>query len=143
MDTKICKICKNELPLESFGKNGKAKDGHIRRKAKCLKCLQEWERSKFQERIFKIVGGRDKVKCQSCGYDKCIAAIDFHHINPSTKDHLVSGMKNYSEKKLRSEIEKCMMLCCMCHREVHAGMRSLPNHETSQNNQCGTPRNSN
>ena len=126
MHKKICKICHYDLPIEQFGKNGFNKDGSIRRKAKCLDCLQEWERSRFQERIYRIVGGRDKMKCASCGYDKCSAAIDFHHVDPSTKDHLVSGMKNYSEKKLRAEIEKCILLCCMCHREHHAGLRSLP-----------------
>jgi len=126
MDTKICKICHNELPLEKFGKNGIAKAGHIRRKAKCLDCLQKWERAKFQERIYLIVGGKDKMKCVACGYDKCSSAIDFHHVDPSTKDHLVSGMKNYSEKKLRAEIEKCIMLCCICHREYHADLRSIP-----------------
>jgi len=126
MDSKICKICYKDLPLESFGKNGKNKDGSDRRKAKCQRCLQDWERSKFQERIYKIVGGKDKMKCCSCGYDKCAAGIDFHHVDPTTKDHLVSGMKNYSEKKLRAEIEKCIMLCCMCHREYHADLRSIP-----------------
>lgn len=126
MDSKICKICYKDLPLERFGKNGKTKNGLIRRKSKCLKCLQDWERNKFQERIYKIVGGKDKIKCANCGYDRSIAGIDFHHIDPSTKDHLVSGMKNYSEKKLREEIEKCMMLCCICHREHHAGLKSLP-----------------
>jgi len=128
MQTKRCKICKDELPIESFGQNGKKKDGSVRRKAKCLKCLQEWERSKFQERIYLIVGGKEKMKCAICGYDKCTAAIDFHHIDPTTKDHLVSGMKNYSEKKLRTEIEKCIMLCTLCHREHHAGLISLPVH---------------
>lgn len=128
MDTqsKLCKVCKSVLPLDQFGKNGKKKDGQIRYKSKCLQCLQDYERKKFQDKILKIVGGKDKIKCSSCGYDKCFSAIEFHHVDPSTKDHLVSGMKNYSEAKLRAEIEKCVMLCCMCHREHHAGVRVLP-----------------
>jgi hypothetical protein len=25
-------------------------------------------------------------KCECCGYDKCIAALEFHHLDPTTKE---------------------------------------------------------
>lgn len=63
-------------------------------------------------------------KCQKCGYDKCIAALAFHHRDPSTKDTI----KTYDAKEslwarkwsfILKEIEKCDLLCANCHMEEH------------------------
>lgn len=68
-----------------------------------------------KERAIKIMGG----KCKLCGYNKCVAALDFHHIDPSQKDsdlkHLLCKKWLYIEK----EIKKCELLCSNCHRETH------------------------
>ena len=28
--------------------------------------------------------------CSECGYDKSLAAIDYHHVNPETKKHNIA-----------------------------------------------------
>jgi hypothetical protein len=77
----------------------------------------------FEKKLKRIVGG--EYACMCCGYNKCAAALDFHHLNPDTKDRGIAVMKNYSEKRLRLEIAKCILVCANCHREIHDGVRVL------------------
>lgn len=60
--------------------------------------------------------------CQRCGYNKCIGALEFHHLDPSKKDFSISqdGGNARSWSKIKLELDKCIMLCSNCHREVHA-----------------------
>ena len=59
-------------------------------------------------------------KCEKCGYDKCPAAFDFHHKDPNEKEFgLAAHGHTKSWDKVKEEIDKCMLLCANCHREVH------------------------
>lgn len=58
--------------------------------------------------------------CQVCGYNKCQEALEFHHSDPNTKDLKISdALKQWGTDKLKEEINKCIVLCCNCHREAH------------------------
>ena len=59
--------------------------------------------------------------CEKCGYNKCIEALEFHHIDESTKEFAVSGSTKSLERQ-KKEADKCIMLCANCHRELHAGL---------------------
>ena len=61
-------------------------------------------------------------KCEICGYNKCMAAFDFHHINPEEKDFTIAGGKYLKWELMKPELDKCRLLCANCHREVHAGV---------------------
>lgn len=59
-------------------------------------------------------------KCEKCGYDKCVSALDFHHKDTNEKDFgLSSNGCTRGWKKLTQEADKCLLLCSNCHREVH------------------------
>lgn len=60
-------------------------------------------------------------KCCRCGYDKCLASLEFHHLDPALKDTSNNGrgMSSLTEKKFLVEIEKCILVCANCHREIH------------------------
>jgi hypothetical protein len=60
--------------------------------------------------------------CEKCGYDKNIAAFDFHHKDPSQKSYQLDMRKlsNTSMINLMEEVEKCSLLCANCHREFHS-----------------------
>lgn len=60
-------------------------------------------------------------KCQICGYNKNIAALEFHHIEPSTKKFQldVRHLSNTNMQTLQEEIKKCILVCANCHREIH------------------------
>ena len=59
--------------------------------------------------------------CAVCGYNRCIEALEFHHNNSSGKDFSISE-KGYTRSwaKVKEELDKCMLLCANCHREIHA-----------------------
>lgn len=59
--------------------------------------------------------------CSKCGYKDNIAALDFHHVNPEEKDFQVDmrRLSNTSMDKLEKELDKCVVLCARCHREIH------------------------
>lgn len=60
-------------------------------------------------------------KCNICGYSRCIKALEFHHLDPSEKDFSLSVVSK-SFESIKPELDKCVLLCANCHREVHAGL---------------------
>ncbi len=59
--------------------------------------------------------------CARCGYFKNVAALCFHHIDPSTKSFQldIRRCSNNSWIRLVQEAHKCELLCLNCHAEVH------------------------
>jgi hypothetical protein len=78
----------------------------------------------------KLRGLKRKIKfielsggcCKLCGYNKNVAAFEFHHRDPNQKDYQLDMRKlsNTSMVKLIEEVEKCDLLCSNCHREIHS-----------------------
>lgn len=60
-------------------------------------------------------------KCEKCGYCRNISALDFHHTNPSEKSFQLDArhLSNTTIDKLKHELDKCVLLCANCHREIH------------------------
>lgn len=58
-------------------------------------------------------------KCQKCGYDKCVNALEFHHRDPTSKEVDWRKMQRRSWAGVKEELDKCDLLCANCHREVH------------------------
>ena len=56
-----------------------------------------------------------------CGYNKCPDALQFHHVGDDKYENvsIMAGRGN-SYSKLRTEIEKCVVVCANCHAEIHA-----------------------
>jgi hypothetical protein len=68
-------------------------------------------------------GGR----CGLCGYDRCVGALAFHHLDPETKTFgLAEGGLARSLAQARAEAAKCILLCANCHAEVGAGLTVSP-----------------
>lgn len=84
---------------------------------------KELEKSYYKrtkEKLIEYKGG----KCQVCGYNKCASALEFHHLDPSQKDFTISGGTK-SFENLKPEVDKCILVCANCHREIHAGLVDL------------------
>jgi len=62
--------------------------------------------------------------CAACGYSKCISALEFDHLKPEDKSYSVSSRRNDLALAML-ESEKCLLLCCRCHRERHAGLLDI------------------
>jgi len=56
--------------------------------------------------------------CQHCGHESPAAwCFDFHHLRD--KAFPLHNAANFSWSKVVAELEKCAVLCVMCHRYVH------------------------
>jgi hypothetical protein len=80
-------------------------------------------RKRLKQMAISLKGG----KCQFCGYNKYNGALDFHHIDESTKKFNLStrGLTR-SWKKIKDELQKCILVCANCHREIHGRIIKLP-----------------
>lgn len=59
--------------------------------------------------------------CSICGYNKNLAALSFHHLDPLKKSFQIDlrSLSNRSMNSLLSEIDKCSLVCINCHIEIH------------------------
>ena len=131
----VCKQCGETKPLSEFSTEGKTSAGNKKYKSRCRQCYSKHaaKSHKTMQHMQTLAEMRDsaKTKCVVCGYDRCKAALDFHHIDPSSKAFEISDAFDYRRVKsitvddLVSEIEKCAVVCCRCHREIHAGLIQL------------------
>jgi transcription elongation factor Elf1 len=79
-------------------------------------------RRSLKRAIVEEAGGR----CALCGFDGHPAALQFHHLDPSTKSfHVAEGGLTRSIAKVRAEAEKCVLLCANCHAQVEVGAKSV------------------
>jgi len=116
---KICPKCKVTKPIKDFyfrtDRPGKSQSF-------CKKCNHENVLSRQREFKNKCLEYKG-FKCSKCGYDKCSAALDFHHIDPSKKEFIPSKYRHTSWSKneniIKKELDKCIILCANCHREEH------------------------
>lgn len=84
----------------------------------CKSCLKKFnaERKREAKKLaVKYKGGC----CSKCGYNKSLNALDFHHVNPSQKNIKWNSFRNRFNDKLKKELDKCILLCANCHREIH------------------------
>lgn len=71
-------------------------------------------RQKRKADLVYIMGG----KCSICGYDKCQQALEFHHIDKSTKKFGLSSGNCHSWEEDIQEVKKCALVCSNCHKEL-------------------------
>jgi hypothetical protein len=93
---------------------------------RCLKCRSEAvvaRRRRVKALLVEAAGGN----CVLCGYSRSVAALQFHHIDPSQKAFAMAhrGITRSLDAAL-AEARKCVLLCANCHAEVEAGLATLP-----------------
>lgn len=82
--------------------------------------------AKFREQVRNEIKMAFGGKCKVCGYSRCLQCLSFHHRDPSIKEDKISSMINSRGKKAAfEEAKKCVLLCCRCHGELHAGMITI------------------
>ncbi|MCK4328504.1 hypothetical protein KAX02_01550 [candidate division WOR-3 bacterium] len=77
-----------------------------------------YERKLRYDFYSKIIPQLKENGCSICGYNICDDALEFHHVNNEDKSFSISRGYNYSPEKLALELNKCMLLCSNCHREL-------------------------
>jgi hypothetical protein len=133
---KTCAKCKSTFP------NFIIKDGkkvNFQRRKYCLSCSPLGKHNTAQLEIHrekkssypyqKARGTKRKIElvnimggcCQSCGYNRNLGALEFHHINPKEKITQLD-VRNLTNRKwsfIIEEANKCKLLCANCHAEEH------------------------
>jgi hypothetical protein len=86
---------------------------------RCKKCNSKAVQSR-REKIKLLAFEYKGSKCERCDYDRCLSAMEFHHLDPQGKDFGISD-KGYTRswQKVKEELDKCIMVCANCHREIH------------------------
>ena len=67
-------------------------------------------------KMFEYLGG----ECKHCGVKEPLCIFDFHHLDPRGKDFTLNQKKSLSFEKVKSELDKCILLCANCHRIEHS-----------------------
>jgi hypothetical protein len=96
---------------------GAGHDAEADRKKRRSDSWYRYQRKRRLERKRRLVeerGGR----CEDCGYQLSVAALEFHHRDPTTKEFTL-GSFNGSWERLVAEAAKCDLLCANCHRRRH------------------------
>jgi len=108
-EVKICERCDKEYIYI------RAKGHTLKHCSSCVTTLRRYKRKK--EWVDYKGGG-----CCICGYNKCLQALDFHHINPDKKKFGISNSYMKSDKDIYNELDKTVCICNRCHMEYHAGL---------------------
>lgn len=102
------------------------------------------ERRKYlKNKCIKYLGG----SCIKCGYSKCESVLSFHHREPNKKSFPISDALSSSNgasgkwSELKTELDKCDLLCANCHLELHESFaakrklnKKIKNSKTIQTN---------
>lgn len=83
------------------------------------KKVKNW-RNKTKQYLVKCLGG----KCNRCGYNRYDGVLDFHHIDSKKKLYTIANLLRnpVNFDIIRTEAKKCVLLCKICHGELHADL---------------------
>ena len=133
---KKCYVCKKIKSVSEFYRNRANKDGLSTR---CKICDKKKSKERFEgeEHQYLLTESRKRYMkirqyvlnyklskgCAFCGYNKYAEALDFHH--NGNKEFCIATKNTLSLKRLKKEMDKCMILCANCHRELHAKRKMM------------------
>jgi 5-methylcytosine-specific restriction endonuclease McrA len=112
---RYCPSCKTMCEIDDFYQRRGVKNSSTYCK-KCTKIQTLNRMRKLKNKMVEYKGG----ECVRCGYSKYYGALEFHHIDPNEKDFTPSELKKYKfDEYVKKELDKCMLVCSNCHREIH------------------------
>ena len=109
------------LDCSPFGEHNTKKDINSPKKKRGSYEYVKRYRQRLKSKAVEYKGG----KCSCCGYNQCLHALEFHHLDPKEKDFSISSKMNSAFDALKTELDKCALVCRNCHAEIHAGLIDL------------------
>ncbi len=134
MKTKYCKGCDSDLPTTPEYFAGRTDRKIPTLQTLCRKCQSNYKKQHYAENKAKYIEQAahykkevaewfdDYKKNLSCGFcsESRWWVLDFHHVDEATKEYSLAVLKwKGSKKKILEELEKCVVLCSNCHRDLH------------------------
>lgn len=111
-----CSCCNQELTEE----NSYNRKNRSTKYPYCKACLSKKTKERGRRLKAECVAYKGG-KCQMCGYNKYIGALDFHHRNPDEKEFEIGQRYRCCKinSTIKKELDKCDLVCSNCHRELH------------------------
>ncbi len=107
----------------TIGEKRAAERAYYRTHKKERKVSSQKTYQKLKAKWMEIFKEHGLMECSKCGYNKCFAAIEFHHTDPKTKRHRTDGrtqlVYQLPVEGNIEELNNIVALCANCHREVH------------------------
>lgn len=121
-ETRYCPRCKKDILTSNFyQRRGKSNSSTY-----CKSCTSDQTLERMRDLKCQMINYKGG-KCSKCGYKKYQGALEFHHLDPKEKDFNPSSLKRYKFNELvKSELDKCILVCSNCHREIHDYIKSSP-----------------
>ena len=104
---KYCRVCGKVFPYAG-------------NKVQCIGCAPIYKKIYKRLGISSLKEYKNKLQedgCGVCGYKRCMAALEFHHV--SGKDKNIGELKSIGEILKEITNHHVVVLCANCHREVH------------------------
>jgi hypothetical protein len=79
--------------------------------------VRRWVKKSTLKKIQAFHDWKKTLSCSKCS-ENHPACLEFHHLDPTKKEFVISAIKT-SKKKLTEELKKCIVLCSNCHRKLH------------------------
>ena len=122
---KTCTKCSVRSPVDNF----RLKSGY--RENVCKKCRNSAANRKTAWKDMPSVDAKHafvtaaklSAGCYHCGYKEHPAALQYDHIDPSTKKKSIASCMGSAWTVLINEMAKCRVLCANCHNIHHYGFR--------------------
>lgn len=123
---KCCTHCKQIKPIDNFSKKGNA------HQPRCKPCFNKYTREHYKHNKQKyldkakvsnsksrkisgdILWVKKSVPCSDCRVSYHPHAMDFDHLKD--KIYNVGSLRSHSISTLNAEIDKCEVVCAVCHR---------------------------
>lgn len=116
---KKCKSCGNVKPVSEFYRQYKSKHPEWNcYDSYCIPCRLAYgnkRRQEIKKQAVEYKGG----KCLDCGRkDERYYIYDFHHPDNNKERNISDSAVKF--ETLKAELDKCELLCAICHRIRHA-----------------------
>ena len=114
---KQCVKCGLYKPINEFVFRDKKKGTY---RNHCRLCHSKYASNRYHQNKETLDATQKEKQCIRCGYHECVEALDYHHLEPSSKKDTVSSLlTHYNVEDGLKEINKCILLCSNCHRYFH------------------------
>ncbi len=138
MDEKQCNSCKQNKPLNKFGNNKTKSDGKQKSCKECLRNQSIKSYNKDKVRYYNRIKSNNKrikdwyheyrqtLVCSVCPETRWWV-LEWHHLDMSQKDFNIGDMTSngYGIDTILGEINKCIVVCSNCHRDIHHNMKTI------------------
>ena len=120
------RFCAKHIAIRYGSPKRKRSPSYARHKTKYTRSY----RAKIKQKATEYLGG--KCMGKNCplptGYQIPAVVFDFHHRDPDQKDVQVTKLLLHGIQRwdlIKVELDKCDLLCCVCHRLIHYARRDL------------------